>query len=476
MNIYRSIWKCLIRPALVGALAVAFNQSAQSSPLVLKSAGASAKDTLSGFWYGTITGDEVYINFKTGSPDLRRSFTEGSFDTKDLLKFKENKGFFMLKEDIGSILFKGKFDGSQGIGHYKLTPNQNYIDAVKRVGIQDIDLYTMLQLACRDVTLGYLDTLADNGFRDVRMADLLEYALFKLTAHDINYWGHSGFKNMTGLDLKMAAIVHLDSAYTDSIRKIFPDILFSDLQRLKNNKVTPAYIEAMIRVRKLHPPDSTQTTLTPTDVMLARIAAVDSAYVRQMENLGVYLTGSDLMSFRNGQITPEYVKSLQDMGYKNLTPRSIMTMHAMGITPEFLREFDALGYTHLSQQQVIAFKQRGVTPQYIKSFGELGYTNIPADKLISMQLVKLSPGYVTELHNMGYKHIDLETLIALKTKDITPGYIASFNKLGFDNIGLEQLLQLKTSDVTPEYITAMRQKGLNSKDIRKYITLKNSFN
>lgn len=463
-------------PILLGALMCAFSQLAQGRPFVPKLAEGSASDTLSGFWYGTITGDEVYINFKTGSPDLRRSFTEGSFDTNDLLKFKENKGFFMLKEDIGPILFKGKFDGKQGLGRYKLTPSQNYIDAVKRVGIKDIDLYTLLQLACSNVTLGYLDTLADNGFRDVRMDDLHEYTYFKLTSGDIQYWGHSGFKNMTGLDLKMAAIVHLDSAYTDSIRQIFPDILFSELQRLKNSKVTPGYIKTMMRMRKLHPSDSTQTTLSPNEVISARYAEVDSAYLRQMAILGVYPTGSDLMSFRTGQITPGYVKSLQDMGYKGLSPRSIMIMHAVGITPEYLKDFYGLGYNNLSQHQAIAFKQRGVTPDYIKSFNTMGYKDIPADKLISMRIAKLSPEYLTDLHKMGYKQIDLETLIALKTKDVTPEYIASFNKLGFENIGLAQLLQLKNSEVTPEYITSMRQKGLNSKDIRKYITLKNSFN
>lgn len=473
---FHTLWKYFMLLPLFGFLACALNETAQSKELKTSFNTNLKADTgqIEGFWYGARVGDDVNMDFKVVDADLHKwNYNECSFKASDFSNGLNGKADnFEVKRDAGTILFKGKFDGDQGLGHFKLEPNYAYIKSLKRFGIDSVDLHEVLNLVTDNVSSKYLDVLWDNGFKKATLQNLTTYGFFKLPTDDIKYWAHASFK---GFDenggLSTPAILHISPDYAMQMRKVFPNLTFSELMRLKTDKVDMAYIESIARARKIP-----VASLTPEDVFSTKAAKADTTYLSQMAALNISLNNSDLYSFTSLKITPEYVKAFRDMGYKNLDAKAFLMLKMSHIGPGFLKPFADMGYTNLNQAQILAFNRENITPDYIKSFGSMGYNKLTPDQVIAMKGAGLTPEYITSLHTLGYKDVPLQTMIALKNREVTPGYIEGFNKLGFENISTDELLQLKTSAVTPEYITSMKQKGLDSKDIQKYITLKNSFN
>lgn len=473
---FHTLWKYFMLLPLFGFLACALNETAQSKELKNASNTSLKADTgqIEGFWYGARVGNDVNIDFKVVDPNLHKwNYNECSFKANDFSNGLNDKADnFEIKRDAGTILFKGKFDDDQGLGHFKLIPDYAYIRSLKRFGIDSVDLHDVLSLVIDNVSAKYLDVLWDNGFKKVTMQNLHAYGFYKLTPDEIKYWGHAGFSEFEEAGgLPIAAIMHISPEYAMQMRKVFSNLTFNDLIRLKSNKVDLAYIESTARARKIP-----VASLKPDDIFSTKASKADTAYLSEMSELNVPLGNSDLYSFTSLKITPEYVKAFRDMGYKNLDARAFMMLKMSHIGPDFLKPFAEMGYTNLNQAQILALNRENVTPDYIKSFSSLGYSKLSADQVIAMKGAGLTPEYITSMRAVGYKDVPLQTMIALKNREVTPGYIQGFNKLGFENISADELLQLKTSAVTPEYITSMKQKGLDSKDIQKYITLKNSFN
>jgi hypothetical protein len=59
-------------------------------------------------------------------------------------------------------------------------------------------------------------------------------------------------------------------------------------------------------------------------------------------------------------ITPEYVKSVQAAGFKDLTCDELIGAKVMGVTPEFIEKAKKHGFQNLTLEKLIALKNADI--------------------------------------------------------------------------------------------------------------------
>ncbi|HEY9196873.1 MAG TPA: M56 family metallopeptidase [Mucilaginibacter sp.] len=461
MNIKKSnlhtLWKYFLLVPLFAGLMCVLNQPVSGKNTVMVDNSAiTTPDTLfkgniEGFWYANKEGDVLNMDMKIVIKKQDWSYNGFLFPVSAFSSLPLKKqGYFIVKREAGTILFNGKFEGEQGLGRFKMKFNEAYLQHLQQAGIKNANEDELIGLVVNDVKEDFIKLLLDNGFKQLTARQLGMLAMFKVTPSEIKFWGHSGFKNLTADDLQRAKIAKMDSNYVSEIKNAgYPDISFNELCLLKSDSITADYIRGLTKAKlAARAPGDTSGTIIPVNIIsTAKYMHVDSAYMRALAGFGYNLTASQLHSFKNFNITPEYIIDLQNLGYNNIPATSLLSLKMSKITPEYIKAFQSVGYNKIPLNSLTLFKSQGITADLIKDFNAIGYTNI-----------------------------EPSTLVQLRVKEITPEFIKGFTELGFKNIPVNQLFDLKSSGVTPAYIKSMKQKGLNSKDIQKYITLKNSFN
>lgn len=254
------------------------------------------------------------------------------------------------------------------------------------------------------------------------------------------------------------------------------------------------------------------TDLSKHDLIPLAALKVDKPFIISMRTHYKDLAAHSLITLKALKINDEYIKEIQDAGYKNLSPDDIVAFKAQGIDKNFLvklnkakldnktgsdkednekmpahdviamkalkiddeyvNSFKEVGLSSLSHHDIVAMKSLGVTPDYIKSFQQIGYTKISANDIVAAKGLNITPDYIKSFEPLGYKNISMSELHGLKGLNITPDYIKSWEAIGYKNIPLSQLPALKSMHVTPEYIKSMKEKGFDYKDLNKYIQLK----
>ncbi|QEM12933.1 M56 family metallopeptidase [Mucilaginibacter rubeus] len=495
MNAKRSnlhiLWKYFTLIPLFCLFICALNQPANSAQSTNSSASfikpaannASAYKNfdaeVEGYWFAARDGDNMNMDFKVTTKGHNWNYNSFNVPMKDLSSMpRKQKGDFTLTRDAGTILFNGKFDGDEGLGRFKLKPNKAYVDLLQKEGIEQIEIHELLDLLLTDVQKDYLEKLQKYGYTATKVHDLTAIRYFGGDENDMRFW-RAQYKDITLSDLTRIKINKLDSSFVSEMRNAgYPNLTIEQLTSFKLQKITPDYIRSIASARKAGRKQGDTTSLLPPadELLSARNAKVDSAYIRGLISAGYNLTGSQLHSFKAFNITLQFIDSLKTMGYSNLSFANTIGLRGQNVTVDFIKQYRAIGFNDIPAEYLSSFKYYNITPEFIKSYQNMGYKDIKASELVLIKMRGITADYIKSFQSLGYNDIELADIISMKHENITPSFIKGFNDLGFKNVPVKDLILLKTSDVTPEYVSSMKQKGLNSKDLRKYINLKNSFN
>ncbi|HVV54327.1 MAG TPA: M56 family metallopeptidase, partial [Mucilaginibacter sp.] len=162
-----TMWKYFILVPIMCALACALNQTAFSQVKTGKTSAHNhttnnkwdSVDRSQGSWFATIKGEKVRMEFRSDDDD------HGWSDNDDFLlsEFsaipRNTKADFTLKREAGTMLLNGKFDGDEGYGHYKFTPNLEFTGYLKSEGVSGIDENDQFAFFVLNIKKGYIETL-----------------------------------------------------------------------------------------------------------------------------------------------------------------------------------------------------------------------------------------------------------------------------------------------------------------------------
>jgi beta-lactamase regulating signal transducer with metallopeptidase domain len=455
---FNTMWKYFFLVPLIGCLmcalnnTVAFGQTGKSDAASQKNHNrrGSMSDRTSGSWFATIKNDKVRMEFKSND-DNENWNSNSDFLLSEFSGIPRDKaGEFTLTREAGTILFKGKFEGDKGFGDYKFTANADFMDNLKKEGITDIQEEDPFVFFMINLKKDYVKMLHANGYKDLTKNELIPLAALKVDEPFIQMWKQNGFGDISSNDLVATKALGIDKAYITDIKKAgYDNISVSQLISFKAQHISGDYINSL------------------------RKAKIGNG---KNNEEGKLPDANEISAFKAMDISPEFIKSFETIGYKNIEYSDLTAMKATGVTAEYIKSFELAGYSNEPVHQYISLKSLKVTPEFIKGFQSVGINHISLSEITSVKAIGITPEYIKGFQAMGFKSDDINHYVPLKSLGITPEYIEGFKKLGFNNISLEELPGLKAMGITPEFIDSMQAKGIKLKSLEKYIQLKSAMN
>jgi beta-lactamase regulating signal transducer with metallopeptidase domain/uncharacterized protein YnzC (UPF0291/DUF896 family) len=198
-----------------------------------------------------------------------------------------------------------------------------------------------------------------------------------------------------------------------------------------------------------------------------RVQGVSPDYVRQWHDSGLNPNLDQLIALKVQGADAEYYRGMKETGLNPDVDR-LIAMKVQGVTPEYVRELHAAGLS-LTADQVISMKVQDVTPEYMKKMQNQGI-NLNPNEAISMRVQDVTPEYVHEIQALGLKPSANE-LISMRVQDVTPEYIKALQSAGL-NPSINDIISAKVQDVTPEFIERAKQHGFKDLTLQKLIRLR----
>ncbi len=235
--------------------------------------------------------------------------------------------------------------------------------------------------------------------------------------------------------------------------------------------------------------------LTVDQLIAMKVQDVTPEYVRGLQEQGLHPDAEKLIAMRVQGITPEYVHQLYasglnpdvdrlialkvqgadaeyDRGLKeagiNPDVDHLISMKVQGVTPEYVRELRAAGL-FVTEDQVVSLRVQGVTPGYLREMHEQGI-DPNANDAISMRVQDVTPEYVRDIHALGLTPSTSE-LISMRVQDVTPEYIKALQSAGF-KLSVNEIIRAKVQDLTPDFIERARKHGFQKLTLDELIQLR----
>jgi hypothetical protein len=200
---------------------------------------------------------------------------------------------FELRRDAGIFSFNGSFDGSdrnpRGGGFFTFRPDPEYRSEMSSLGYPGMSAGQSLELAMRDVTLGFVRELGKLGYLDLGIDTLLE-----LRAHD----------------------------------------------------VSPEFLRQLAVLGYRNLPASRLVEFRMYDVSPALIRELAALHYHG-------LSAGRLVEFRIQDVTPKFIRELATLGYRDLPAEKLLEMRVQGVDDEFIRQLNRQGRGKLSPEDLI---------------------------------------------------------------------------------------------------------------------------
>jgi hypothetical protein len=394
-----------------------------------------------GVWFATIKGEKIHIRFKQEDDD-NDNYNGSSFRLSDFSDLpRDGSGSFSLTRDAGTMRFTGRFEGNEGMGRYKFTPNEQYANYMEDEGMGNMNDRDVMVFFFVDVKRSYVRMLKDQGFRNFDKDDIIPMAALNVSEDFISSIRNSGYKDVQMQTLVSLKALGVDGDYIREIR------------------------------------DAGYKNIGLDQLISFKAQGIDKDYLTKLERANLRLRdGGDRgrnNNNRNNNRNQNDDEDDNDVGHDGrISADDVVALKALNVTEDYINSFKEVGYTNISNSNIISMKAMGITPAYIKTIQDMGYSKLPISDIVAFKAQNITSDYIRSFEAVGYDNIPISELIAFKATGVTPEFIKSFESVGFTDIPMSQITSLKAMGITPSYIQNMRDKGFNYKRIDKYVQLK----
>ena len=190
---------------------------------------------------------------------------------------------------------------------------------------------------------------------------------------------------------------------------------------------------------------------------LMGVLDVSREFVRQLDALGYSrLELDDLLSLRIHGADPAFIREVKDLGYDHLPVDELVSFRIHGATPDFIRQMQSLGYRRLSADDLVSLRIHGATPEFVREMQSLGLSPLAAEDLVSLRIHGASPDFVRQLRELGYDRVSAEDLVSMRIHGVSPEFIKELKSLGYDHVAVEELVSMRIHGVSPEFVRRVK--------------------
>ncbi|HEY1895443.1 MAG TPA: M56 family metallopeptidase [Terracidiphilus sp.] len=176
----------------------------------------------------------------------------------------------------------------------------------------------------------------------------------------------------------------------------------------------------------------------------SRDSATGSTYIDRMKAAGYDVDLDKLIAMKIQNVTPEYARSMADMGFGKLSADDLIACKIHGVSPEVIAEFKKQGLEVKSIQDAISYRIFEVTPAFVDGMKAAGFKNLDSQKLVALRVQGVTPEYARTIAQK-YPGATVDDVIKTRIFKIDADFIALAQKHGFNNLSLDKLVQLRIS-------------------------------
>ena len=193
-----------------------------------------------------------------------------------------------------------------------------------------------------------------------------------------------------------------------------------------------------------------------------------SDYIDQMRAAGYDGDLDHFINLKTLGVTPEYAKSMAQVGFGKPTDHQLMQLKINGVTPEYVAQLKASGMKADNFQDVISYRMFKVTPEYIASMKAAGFGDIPSNKLIQLRIQNVTPELATAAKQQ-FPDITVDQLVQLQIFHINGPFIAEAKRLGLTPLTVDKLVRLRISGLVEDDYSKDKSKD-KDKDKNKSVS------
>jgi beta-lactamase regulating signal transducer with metallopeptidase domain/uncharacterized protein YnzC (UPF0291/DUF896 family) len=208
--------------------------------------------------------------------------------------------------------------------------------------------------------------------------------------------------------------------------------------------------------------------LTVDEIIGLKVQGVTPEYVKSMRELGLHVDADGIIGMKVQGITPEYVREMRAATGETLDADDLVGMKVQGITPEYIKEIRQMGLK-ADSGDLIGLKVQGVTPEYVREMQKID-PKLDAGELIGMKVQGITPEYVKEINALGLQP-DAGELIGMKVQGVDAEYLKKMQAAGF-KLDVGDAIGAKVMGVTPEFVEKARSHGFKNLTLQQLIGLK----
>lgn len=180
---------------------------------------------------------------------------------------------------------------------------------------------------------------------------------------------------------------------------------------------------------------------------------VSTAFIKQMQAEGFKVSLEKYLTMRIFDITPEYIREMRSLGYKDIDDEELVSSKIHKVTPAYIREMRAAGWD-LSLDELQSSSIHGATPAFAAEMKKLGYS-LDFDDLVSFRIHKVTPEFINELRDLGYTRVSADDLVSMRIHKVTPAFIRELKAAGYSNVPVEKLVSMRIHKIDAEYLKRM---------------------
>jgi hypothetical protein len=191
------------------------------------------------------------------------------------------------------------------------------------------------------------------------------------------------------------------------------------------------------------------------DLFALALHDVSTTFIKSMIAEGYRVSLEKYLEMRIFNITPEYIREMRSLGFKDIDPDELVATKIHKVTPQFVRDMRAAGW-NLSLEELQTSSIHGATPAFAEEMRKLGYGNLSHDDLVAFRIHRVTPEFIEELRKLGYTKVSADDLVAMRIHRVTPEFIRDLASAGYPNVPPEKLVEMRIHRIDAQYLKKMR--------------------
>jgi beta-lactamase regulating signal transducer with metallopeptidase domain len=194
----------------------------------------------------------------------------------------------------------------------------------------------------------------------------------------------------------------------------------------------------------VEPPFVAQAQAEPPTQSPSKTSGTGSSYIDRMKAAGYDVDFDKLIAMKIQNVTPEYARTMGELGFGKLSADDLIACKIHGVTPEVIAEFKKGGLEVRAIQDAISFRIFEVTPAFADGMKAAGFKDLDSQKLVALRVQGVTPEYARTIAQK-YPGATVDDVIKTRIFKIDADFIALAQKHGFNNLSLDKLVQLRIS-------------------------------